>query len=195
MEIVAPARSLSHHPLFQVILTFQNSSDIDVDLPGLTVRDHPLEAASAKFDLSFALEEQVDDERAGRHERDTVEFATDLFDRETAVAVADRLERLLRSVTTDPSRPLSTLDVLSEEDRRLLLREWNDTARAVPDATLPELFQAQAAAHPASHRRATRRRHPDLRGTQHPRQPARPPPDRPGHRTRTVRRARPAPAR
>ncbi|WP_158103132.1 non-ribosomal peptide synthetase, partial [Streptomyces tricolor] len=148
VEIVAPARSLSHHPLFQVILTFQNSSDIDVDLPGLTVRDHPLEAASAKFDLSFALEEQVDDEGVPAGMSGSVEFATDLFDRETAVAVADRLERLLRSVTTDPSRPLSTLDVLSEEDRRLLLREWNDTARAVPDTTLPELFQAQAARTP-----------------------------------------------
>ncbi|MFF9352749.1 amino acid adenylation domain-containing protein, partial [Streptomyces sp. NPDC014734] len=143
VEIVSPARSLSHHPLFQVILTFQNSSDIDVDLPGLTVREHLLEAESAKFDLSFALEEHVDGDGVPSGMSGFVEFATDLFDRETAHAIAERLERLLRSVTTDPSRPLSTLDILSAQEQRQLLREWNDTAHTVPDATLPDLFQAQ----------------------------------------------------
>ncbi|MYX27488.1 non-ribosomal peptide synthase, partial [Streptomyces sp. SID8381] len=142
VEIVNPSRSLAHHPLYQVILTFQNSSDIDVDLPGLTVREYPLEAASAKFDLSFALEEQADDEGVPAGMSGSVEFATDLFDRGTALAVADRLERLLRSVAADPSRPLSTLEVLSDDERRLLT-EWNNTTHPVSDATLPQLFQAQ----------------------------------------------------
>src|SRR6185312_10747723 len=37
------------------------------------------------------------------------------------------------------------LDVLSAEERRTLLRDWNATARSLPEATLPELFAAQAA--------------------------------------------------
>src|SRR5262249_50990327 len=34
------------------------------------------------------------------------------------------------------------------EERHTILRDWNDTARAVPSATLPELFAAQVARSP-----------------------------------------------
>ncbi|MFF9347258.1 amino acid adenylation domain-containing protein, partial [Streptomyces sp. NPDC014734] len=143
VEIVSPTRSLSHHPLFQVMLTFQGN-DTPAQLPGLTVEPHLIQAESAKFDLSFDIEERTTAEGHPAGVHGSVEFATDLFDRETAHAIAERLERLLRSVTTDPSRPLSTLDILSAQEQRQLLREWNDTAHTVPDATLPDLFQAQA---------------------------------------------------
>ena len=45
------------------------------------------------------------------------------------------------------SSAIGRLDILAPEERRTILREWNDTARAVPPATLPELFAAQVAAH------------------------------------------------
>ncbi len=93
VEIVNPTRSLAHHPLFQVILTFQNSSDLELDLAGLAVREHALDAASAKFDLSFALEEQLDSSGVPSGMRGSVEFATDLFDRKTAQSIAAWLER------------------------------------------------------------------------------------------------------
>ncbi|MFJ4806926.1 amino acid adenylation domain-containing protein, partial [Streptomyces murinus] len=47
-----------------------------------------------------------------------------------------------------PDVPLGRLDLLTASERRQLLVEWNDTVRQVPDATLPELFEAQAAATP-----------------------------------------------
>ena len=40
------------------------------------------------------------------------------------------------------------LDILAPDERRTILRDWNDTARAVPSATLPELFAAQVAQTP-----------------------------------------------
>ena len=36
------------------------------------------------------------------------------------------------------------------DERRTILEDWNETARAVPPATLPELFAAQAARTPAA---------------------------------------------
>ncbi|MBL1102922.1 condensation domain-containing protein, partial [Streptomyces coffeae] len=36
VELVNPARSLARHPLFQVMLAFQNTPDVILDLPGLT---------------------------------------------------------------------------------------------------------------------------------------------------------------
>ncbi|MGW9433846.1 non-ribosomal peptide synthetase, partial [Streptomyces decoyicus] len=142
VEIVNPTRSLAHHPLYQVMLTFQNN-DAELALPGLTTQDYALDVASAKFDLSFDVEEQHDSSGVPSGVRGLVEFATDLFDRRTAENIAGWLERLLRNAVTDASRPIGELDVLTDRERDLLLNGWNDTARDVADATLAELFEAQ----------------------------------------------------
>src|SRR5581483_32773 len=58
VEVINPARSLSHHPLFQVMLAFQNDAQVTLDLPGLRTSFAEVPVASAKFDLSFALAEE-----------------------------------------------------------------------------------------------------------------------------------------
>ena len=62
--------------------------------------------------------------------------------------LAGRLTRLLRQAARDPGRRISQLAVLTAAERRRLLREWNDTARPVPAATLHGLFERQAARTP-----------------------------------------------
>ena len=75
-------------------------------------------------------------------------YRPELFDRGSVEALAGRLVRLLEGAVADPGRAISALEILSAEERRVLLHEWNDTARALPSATLPELFAAQAARSP-----------------------------------------------
>ena len=62
-------------------------------------------------------------------------------------ALAARLTRLLRQAAAAPARPLSTLAILTPAERRELAH-WNDTARVIPEVTVPELFEAQAARTP-----------------------------------------------
>ena len=71
-----------------------------------------------------------------------------MFDRETVEALAQRLVRLLAAAVASPEQPIGSLDILSAAERHTILREWNDTARPIPSATLPELFAAQAARTP-----------------------------------------------
>ena len=61
-----------------------------------------------------------------------------------------RLIRLLAAAVADADRPIGSLDILSPDERRTILYDWNDTARAVPSATLPELFAAQVKTTPAA---------------------------------------------
>jgi non-ribosomal peptide synthetase component F len=58
VEVVNPARSLSRHPLFQVMLALQNAGPVGLELPGVTARLEPVATTSAKFDLSVSLGEQ-----------------------------------------------------------------------------------------------------------------------------------------
>ncbi|MGW2052228.1 amino acid adenylation domain-containing protein [Streptomyces sp. NPDC001858] len=147
VEVLNPARSMARHPLFQVMLAFQNNVRPDLDLPGIHAEAEPVSGVVAKFDLSFSLgETYVDGVAAGLDGR--VDYRTDLFAEETVRGLADRLVRVLEAVVAGPDEPVREIDILGADERRRMLVEWNDTARDVPEATVPELFEAQVARTP-----------------------------------------------
>ncbi|WP_460625128.1 amino acid adenylation domain-containing protein, partial [Kitasatospora kifunensis] len=148
VEALNPTRSLARHPLFQTMLTVQNNAAPILELTGLTARSEAIGNASAKFDLAFDLSEQLDSETGPAGITGTLTYATDLFDPETAAQIAQRFTDLLHTLTATPDRPVTRADILTADERRTLLGSWSDTSREVPEATVPELFQAQAARTP-----------------------------------------------
>ncbi|WP_162624772.1 non-ribosomal peptide synthase/polyketide synthase [Streptomyces cadmiisoli] len=148
VEELTPARSMARHPLFQVMLTLQNNAQARLDLPGLNVEVLPTGNGPAKFDLDVQLNEHLTDDGTPAGLHGVLTYAADLFDHHTAAGIAERFVRVLETVTADPSMPVSRVEVLDAVERDRILVEWNDTARDVPLATLPELFQAQAARTP-----------------------------------------------
>ena len=76
------------------------------------------------------------------------DYRPDLFEQATAEAIAGRLIRLFEAAVADPDQPIGRLDILAPEERHTILQLWNDTAREVASATIPELFEAQAAKTP-----------------------------------------------
>ncbi|MGW1543288.1 non-ribosomal peptide synthase/polyketide synthase [Streptomyces sp. NPDC002309] len=148
VEELTPTRSMARHPLFQVMLTLQNNTQARLELPGLNVEALPTGAGPAKFDLDVQLNEHLTDDRTPAGLHGVLTYATDLFDHHTAAGIAERFVRVLHTVTADPSVPVDGIEVLDAAERDRILVTWNDTARDVPLATLPELFQAQAARTP-----------------------------------------------
>ncbi|MEV0570811.1 amino acid adenylation domain-containing protein, partial [Dactylosporangium sp. NPDC050588] len=152
VEELAPARSLARNPLFQVMLTVQNTADAVLDLPGVEAGGQAggagataIEATtSAKFDLDLVMMEAyaADGAAAGLH--GALTGSSDLFDATTIAGIARRWVRVLESVLADPSAPISGVDVLDPAERDQILVEWNDTAVDVPAAIVPELFALQA---------------------------------------------------
>ncbi|MGW0601616.1 amino acid adenylation domain-containing protein, partial [Streptomyces sp. NPDC002776] len=151
VEAVNPARTLAHHPLFQVMLIL-NTADADPEaslaLPGLRVTAERSRLGAAKTDLAFALVETRDGTGQGAGITGALDFRTDLFDRTTAQSLVDRFVRLLEAVVADPGVRLSEVDVLAATERRELLGGAAGTVLDGLDATLPELFAAQAARTP-----------------------------------------------
>ncbi|MEU8894146.1 amino acid adenylation domain-containing protein, partial [Streptomyces sp. NPDC048442] len=148
VETLNPERSLARHPLFQVMLSFQNNAEATLDLGGLSATGRAVGLKTSHFDLSMVLAERFDEAGAPVGIGGGIEFATDLFDRSTAQDLATRFVRLVRELVSDPDRKLSSCDVLTAEERRRILVDWNDTARTFPTGTLSGLFEQQAARTP-----------------------------------------------
>ncbi|WP_446039092.1 amino acid adenylation domain-containing protein [Streptomyces sp. SID1121] len=141
VELLNPARSQNHHPLFQTALILQNhTASAPVDLPGLTVTGVPVDLGVSKFDLSFTFTETYDTGGAPSGMRATVDYATELFDPATVRDLAERLVLLLTAVTTDPDRPLRTYDVLTGAERARLAAWGTGPAEDRPASTVPALF-------------------------------------------------------
>ncbi|MES9542261.1 amino acid adenylation domain-containing protein [Actinomadura sp. NPDC000600] len=151
VEVLNPARSMARHPLFQVVLSFQNNPEARLELDGLTGGAEPLAAGAAKYDLSLYLEERHGDDGAPAGIEAGLEYALDLFDPATAQAVARRFERLVRELVADPDAPVTTAEILDRGERRTLLRRWaGGKGGDVPRTTIPALFEVQAAARPGA---------------------------------------------
>ncbi|MGW2176464.1 non-ribosomal peptide synthetase, partial [Streptomyces sp. NPDC001705] len=153
VELMAPPRSMARHPLFQVMLTFQNNDPANLDLPGVRAEAYTGGPLPAKFDLDVSLGEIFEDGRP-MGLRGSVVGAADLFDAESVTALGHRLNRLLTTVAADPDVRLHEIDVLSEDERSLLLperkleREPDAGVPVAANVTLPGLFEEQAARTP-----------------------------------------------
>ena len=148
VEVLNPSRSLARHPLFQVVLTLQNNATVSIDLAELSASVEAVATSSAKFDLTLSLGEERAADGSPAGISGMLEYASDLFDRESVEALGARLIRLLEASVAQPDRAIGRLDILDAAERQTLLCDWNDTARALPVASLPELFSAQAARSP-----------------------------------------------
>jgi nonribosomal peptide synthetase DhbF len=143
VEALNPVRSLSRHPLFQVMVALENEPEPAVEMEGLEVRIEPLGMPVAKFDLSLQWRERRGPEGQPDGLDGVVEYSTDLFERETVEALGRRLVRLLEAVTQDGEQRIGRIDLLEAGERRRILCEWNQTAHEVGEATLPELIERQ----------------------------------------------------
>ncbi len=148
VEILNPTRSTTHHPLFQVSLSFDVAAPARPRLPGLKVQTLPLAPRAAKFDLLFTLAERPrhpDGIPAGLD--GSLTFRTDLFSQATAKSLASRLARLLAAATESPHARLGSLDIILPAERRVFAFQGRRLRKPRTDSP-PRRFAEQVARHP-----------------------------------------------
>ncbi|WP_394425976.1 non-ribosomal peptide synthetase [Streptomyces sp. SGAir0957] len=128
VEAINPERSAAYQPLFQVMLGVQNYERPDLELAGLKVEVEQATPSTSKVDLFFNV---ITDSTGAL--RGDIQYATDLFDRDTVEAVAGRFARVLEQLVADPGTRVGDVDVLTAQERRHLLVEVNDTAEPTLD--------------------------------------------------------------
>ncbi|PXW35062.1 UNVERIFIED_CONTAM: amino acid adenylation domain-containing protein [Williamsia faeni] len=115
-----PERSESYHPVFQVMLAFQNVDAAEMEMSGLALTPVELDLELAKFDLQLTLTESATLIGSPTDIDARLTFATDLFDRDSVAAIASRFVRMLEAVVADPSAAIADVDVLGSEDSQFI---------------------------------------------------------------------------
>ncbi|WP_329070842.1 non-ribosomal peptide synthetase [Streptomyces sp. NBC_01429] len=147
VELVNPARSVAHTPLFQTMLAWVPSRKGMLDLPGIEAEPLDIPFAPARFDLALSMAEE--DGRVVGH----LDYATALFDRETAERYARCLRHVLAQIAERPDREIADLALMDARERAELLADWDATEGAgalAPSGAggLVERFEARVRARP-----------------------------------------------
>ena len=143
VEDLQPDRNLSFTPLFQVVFALQNSTPETLDLAGLRWALKPLPSSTAKFDLTMLLVEEFG------WLTGSIEYNTDLFDEATVSRLLEHFTMLLEGIAADPDKAIAGIQLLTDDERRLLLTDWNGVTTAYPRTScIQELFEQQVAKDP-----------------------------------------------
>ncbi|HEX7330143.1 MAG TPA: amino acid adenylation domain-containing protein [Pyrinomonadaceae bacterium] len=140
VEQLQPERNLNYNPLFQVMVIFQNTPRKASGVSGLSLSSREVEIGTSKFDLNLVITEGPERISLG------LEYTTDLFDETTIQRMLSHFHNLFESICADADTRLQELALLSDEESRHLLADFNPPAPALPPAVcLHQLFEAQAA--------------------------------------------------
>ncbi|RPI81876.1 MAG: non-ribosomal peptide synthetase, partial [Planctomycetaceae bacterium] len=138
-------RDLSRPALCQIALNWKDRSALMQSLPldGLVVSPVPACAQSSKFELTLSLVDMGDDLHL------EVDYCTRLFSAEMIERLISHFRSLVVGLIANPDLPIGELPLLTADERRQLLVEWNQTKTDVPrDKCVPELFEEQVARAP-----------------------------------------------
>ena len=129
--------------LFDVMVTMEDFAPTTITFDDITATPVEDVAAVARADLIFYVRPDADGVAL------EIEYDSDLFNRDRIVRAADHLEQLARSALADPDAPLQNLEILTRDERDLVVRRLNDTTTDYPrDDGIPAVYRAGAADNP-----------------------------------------------
>ena len=136
VEELAPDRDISRNPLIQVMFTVRRPTDSK--FAGLEVSEFGADIRHSKFDFTMIVEESNEPKLA-------LNYSTDLFEAETIERMLGHYERLLTAVVENPEQGIWDLAMLSQDETRQLLVEWNPTEIECEQKCVHELFEERVA--------------------------------------------------
>jgi len=144
VEAINPQRSLSHSPLFQTMLTVNNTPAAgELLLPGIQLRSFTSDRVVSHFDTSLTVME-LDGVVSG-----SMVYATDLFERSTIEHLLARFEGVLAAMAADESASVMQLPLLLPGERERLAMWADGGAASYPrERLVHELIEQQAALQP-----------------------------------------------
>jgi amino acid adenylation domain-containing protein len=137
VEALLPQRDLSRSPLFQVMFVLLNVPWATLELGAAKMLPFDVDTGAAQFEISLFLAETAS------WMEGNIQYNTGLFEAPTIARMIGHYSLLLEGMVSDPQVPIDSLQILSPEERRLLLDDFNATDMATPEKTVIQLFEEQ----------------------------------------------------
>ncbi|SDW58398.1 amino acid adenylation domain-containing protein [Arthrobacter sp. cf158] len=143
VEELNPTRSRHRHPLFQVVLTLQNTTDPSLSMEGLeATADMGREPGGAKFDLLLDLAETANAGISG-----SLAYDPALFSRNTVERLAEGFALVAGQFADHPGVTLDRLRIQNPRQHAEVLAHSAATLLDVPWPTILDAFAQTAAKH------------------------------------------------
>jgi len=152
VEQLEVERDPSRNPLFDISLVVQNfrrRGDMDsrnrqrgnaetLPLPEENLPAIGFANKTSRFDITLFVHEWLDDASIN------IEYYTDIFKSETIRRLSGHFRNVIKGILENPSIKLKDIEVMSTEETRQVLYEFNDTARDyIQGQTIHGLFEGQ----------------------------------------------------
>jgi non-ribosomal peptide synthetase component F len=138
VEELSPERQISGSPLFQVMFTFMSGNAVPLELPGVEMRPMVWDVTTSKYDLGLlALDDEVP--------KLAFNYDTDLFEADTVQRMLRHFGLLLAAAIDGPEQRIWDLAMLTQDETRQLLVEWNPAEGESRHKCVHELFEECAA--------------------------------------------------
>ncbi|WP_217563127.1 non-ribosomal peptide synthetase [Paenibacillus sp. GbtcB18] len=121
LEELHVERNLNRNPMFQHMFTLQNAPVERIQLPGLHITEYPVQRQSSKFDTWLSVFENVD------HLRVILEYATDLFNRETIERMGTHFITIIEAMVSNPKQHIAAFPLVTAGEQFKITQEWNAT--------------------------------------------------------------------
>ncbi len=129
-------RDISRSPLFDVMMVLQNSDEELPDFGGLKLTPFNSEIQISKFDISFDITDTSSELKW------IIEFNTDIYFESRIERMVKHLMVLLESATANPETAVGALDIISEDEKELLINGFNQTKVPYPNTkSTADLFE------------------------------------------------------
>ncbi|CCF15397.1 tyrocidine synthase 3 [Brevibacillus laterosporus GI-9] len=133
-------RDMSRNPLFDVMFTMQNMDMPTIKLHDFTCKVCMQERSASKFDLTFYAYENPDKKEITIG----LQYGTKLFKRSSMQRMLSNFQMILKGICQNRQVILADLDILTPEERHIILNNFNDTIVDYPHTkTISELFEEQ----------------------------------------------------
>lgn len=145
VQAVNPVRDLSTPPIFNSMLTLQPEAAIPSPDDDVSVTAVNLNPGIARLELTLEIMPKDDGYWLG------MEYRTNLFRSETIRRFLRRFDRIISAATENPDEAIGEMNLLSAEEERLILNEWNQTDTPFPSGeTIAGQFATQVAKTPGA---------------------------------------------
>ena len=140
---LALERDTSRNPLFDVVFSYENFEETNLELNGNPVSEIGPGRSISKFDLTLSAVKKND------HIKFSFEYADTLFKPETINRYLRYLKRIIAAMYADSEVALSSVQLLNTEESQAIIKSLDNTHIPFPiEETICSLFEKQALNNP-----------------------------------------------